>query len=121
MNQRQFVRNIGRIPRILFHMKRITADGDPEKRVPGFKTELERRKMEMKLADMQERTDVHPTVLLEGRGFDTFADLLKYLLTLKLARDWNEDYGVMTEMVKQASVGMSPGIAELTPPTEAVN
>lgn len=61
MNDLQLKRNIKRIPRLAFHIKRCK--GQPD-RVAGFKAELERRKLEMKLA-----------------GKD---DLLAELLTIKL-------------------------------------
>ncbi len=49
MNQRQYDRNIGRIPRLLGHIKRCTAKKQPA-RVKGFKDELDRRIEEMAAA-----------------------------------------------------------------------
>lgn len=61
MNDLQLKRNIKRIPRLQFHIKRCSKQPD---RVAGFKDELTRRKFEMKAA-----------------GKD---DLLKDLLAIKL-------------------------------------
>lgn len=47
MNSLQYIRNIGRIPRLVFHIKRCKGQ---DERVAGFKEELERRKKEMKIA-----------------------------------------------------------------------
>ena len=47
MNELQYLRNLRRIPRLAFHIKRCAGQ---DERVAGFKDELERRKMEMTIA-----------------------------------------------------------------------
>ena len=94
MNQRQYVRNIGRIPRLLFHIKRLEKKA-PD-RVPGFKEELERRKYEM---------------LAAGHG-----ELLKELLKIKLEPHATADSEKLKVMVANAKKGMKGGIAELSVP-----
>ena len=46
MNQRQLTRHQGRIPRLLFHIKRAKLKKQPD-RVKTFEAELERRKFEL--------------------------------------------------------------------------
>jgi hypothetical protein len=62
------MRNIKRIPRLVFHIKRCAGQ---DERVAGFQDELNRRKNEMKAA-----------------GHD---DMLKTLLSIKLSSEANED------------------------------
>ncbi len=116
MNQRQFVRNIGRIPRLQLHIKRCKALGHDD-RVKGFQLELERRKLEMKLADMQEQGMLDPEGNYpEGYEVKNYAEVLKTLLKIKLEAHANEDSVKLKAMVETASVGMPTGAAELTPP-----
>jgi len=119
MNQRQFVRNIGRIPRLLFHIKRVKArakgqtGADKEfslKRVAGFETELKRRKLEMELADMQEQSEVHA----EGYVPKKYADVLARLLKVKLDHQVTDESIALKEWIKEESIGMPTGAAELT-------
>ncbi len=79
MNDLQYVRNIKRIPRLIFHIKRCKGQ---DARVAGFKQELERRKMEMKIA-----------------GHD---QLLKVLLGVKLEAQANADSKKLKGMVSKA-------------------
>ena len=61
MNDRQLVRNQGRIPRLLFHIERVKnkpgSKADKEKRIAGFKDELHRRCLEMELAGYKDLCD----------------------------------------------------------------
>jgi hypothetical protein len=76
MNQRQIIRQINRIPRLQFHIKRCA--GQPE-RVAGFKEELARRKAEMKAA-----------------GQD---DLLKELLSLKIGAEYDDEFKKLEKLL----------------------
>ena len=116
MNQRQYVRNIGRIPRLLFHIKRCEAKGQAE-RVKGFENELERRKLEMKLADFQEKSEAHP----KGYKPKNYGKLLDTLLKIELDHFANADSKKLEAMVEKASVGMPTGAAELVPAGSTVN
>jgi len=116
MNQRQYVRNIGRIPRLLFHIKRCKANGQDD-RVKGFENELERRKLEMKLADFQEKSEAHP----KGFKLKEYGKLLDTLLKIKLEHHETDDSKKLKAMVAEASVGMPTGAAELTPAGTTVN
>ena len=108
MNQRQFVRNLGRIPRLLLHIERCK---DNPERVAGFEAELERRKMEMKLADLNEKSEAHP----EDYVFKNYGEVLENLLQIKLEAHVTPDSEYLKEWIARESVGMAPGIAELTP------
>jgi hypothetical protein len=105
MNQRQYVRNIGRIPRLLFHIKRVKAKGpDHADRVAGFEDELERRKLEFQLAERDPEMQA------------IFPCTLKDLLKIKLEHHATADSIKLKEMVAAASKGMTPGAgAEFTP------
>ena len=83
MNSLQYIRNIGRIPRLVFHIKRCKGQ---DERVAGFKEELERRKKEMKIA-----------------GHD---GVLKGLLGIKLTAQADED------SKKLSVVFMTPAITD---------
>lgn len=89
MNQREYIRNIGRIPRILFHMKRI----DDADRIAGFEKELRRRKLEMQLAEH----DV----------------LLEKLLTIELEAEATPDSIKLAKMVDAAKAMDSPNDAAI--------
>lgn len=108
MNQRQFVRNIGRIPRLLFHIKRLKEKGQDE-RVAGFEVELERRKLEMKLADFQEKSEAHQ----DNYVFKNYGEVLKGLLKVKLEHQKTDASVALKAQVAAASVGMPTGAAEL--------
>ena len=54
MNGRQFARNEGRIPALLFHIERCKAKKQPD-RVAGFQKELDRRCLEMRAAGHEHR------------------------------------------------------------------
>lgn len=112
MNQRQFVRNIGRIPRLQFHIKRCKAKGQDD-RVEGFENELERRKMEMKLADFQEKSESHP----DGYEPKNYGEVLKQLLKIKLEHHETEASIALKAWVEAESASLTGGIAELTAPT----
>lgn len=106
MNQRQFVRNIGRIPRLLFHIKRCQGQ---DERVAGFEVELERRKLEMKLADFQEKSEPHQ----DNYVFKNYGEVLKGLLKVKLEHQKTDASVALKAQVAAASVGMPTGAAEL--------
>jgi len=110
MNQRQYVRNIGRIPRLVFHIKRVKDKGpDYAERVAGFEDELERRKLEMQLMERDATLQA------------IFPMTLKELLKIKLEAHATPDSEKLKEFVAAASAGMPGGIAELTPADTTVN
>lgn len=110
MNQREYVRNIGRIPRILFHIKRIKAKGpDHAYRIAGFEEELQRRKLEFQLAELDSALQA------------IFPMTLKELLKIKLEAHITPDSEKLKEFVAAASAGMPGGVAELTPTDKTVN
>ena len=79
MSTRQLQRNIGRIPRLLFHIKRCKGQ---DERVAGFKHELARRELEMQLAGMEQEGSVTQAILAECKM--DHMGLLKTLLAVKL-------------------------------------
>lgn len=56
MNDRQLMRNRGRIPRLLWHIERCKAKKQG-KRVEGFQQELERRCHEMRAAGYEKELE----------------------------------------------------------------
>jgi len=108
MNQRQYVRNIGRIPRLVFHIKRCKDKGQLD-RVASLEVELERRKLEFQLAELDTNLQA------------IFPLTLKELLKIKLEAHATPDSEKLKEFVAAASAGMPGGIAELTPADTTVN
>ena len=82
MSIRELQRNIGRIPRLLFHIKRLKAGDADAARIKGFEQELERRKLEMKLAGMEQADSVTQAIL--KKAGTTHEALLNALLAVKL-------------------------------------
>ena len=109
MNQRQFVRNIGRIPRLMFHIKRCKGQ---DERVAGFELELKRRKLEMELADLQEQSAAHP----DNYKFKNYDEVLKKLLKVKLDHHKTDESEALKAWIAEASIGMPTGAAELIKP-----
>lgn len=79
MSVRELRRNVGRIPRLVYHIKQAESNGKPEERINSLKDELQRRKYEM-LAS----------------GYDT---LLDRLLKIKLDKYANKDSGVLVDLL----------------------
>ena len=71
MRERDLIRNIKRIPRLQFHIKRLPKKGASEERIQGFKDELARRKKDM--------------------VYHNHEDLLKTLLGVKLSHFADEE------------------------------
>jgi len=110
MNQRQYVRNIGRIPRLVFHIKRVKDKGpDHKDRVAGLEEELERRKLEFLLAEHDKNLQA------------IFPMTLKDLLKIKIEAHATPDSEKLEEFVAAASAGMAGGVAGLTTEDTTVN